>query len=172
MSLLATLTQEHRLFARLLGRLERSLQFDEDTARSEVRNTLLVLLPALDRHERLEDLLFGDQGAPALKADKRLLAQVELQHAGIQVLRDQLVDLLRGSTAEPVARLKVLVTDLCARLRAHFLTEETRLWPAYGEGGRALGRSLEREARRRVGELEDEMRQSWDAIADYLERTR
>lgn len=172
MSLLATLTQEHALFAQLLGRLERALIYEEDAARSEVRNTLLLLLPALDRHERLEDLLFGDLASPAVKAVKGLLAQAELQRAGIQVLRDEIVDLLRGSGEERVPRLKVLVADLCARLRAHFRMEETRLWPAYPDAGRSPGRALEREAQRRVEELEAEMRQNWGAISDYLERTR
>ena len=59
MTVINSLAREHRLFLRLLERLERAMRYGEKTGREEIRGGLLVLLQALERHERIEDAVFS-----------------------------------------------------------------------------------------------------------------
>ena len=68
MSILDTLAREHLVFTRLIERLERCARKDDESARRDARDTMLVLLPALDRHAEIADGVSGeDAGLPCLR---------------------------------------------------------------------------------------------------------
>lgn len=169
MSLFATLTREHQLFGRLVDRLERAVSYDERTAKSEVRETLLVLFPALERHEELEDLLFAPRGGGRSASADRASARVEVQHRRLKVLKDEALERLAKAEDAGPGELPAVVLPLVKRLREHFRTEETVLWPHYEGSSRSLTRGLERRAAARVKELESEVRRSQRTIRDFLE---
>jgi hypothetical protein len=50
--------KEHALFRALLDRVELGLARRDDRARADVGNALRVLLPSLDRHAEIEDIVF------------------------------------------------------------------------------------------------------------------
>lgn len=169
MSVIATLTREHRLFGRLGDRLERSLAYDEKMALGAVREALLVLLPALDRHEEIEGLIFARPAYACGRRAKKLLALVGAQHEELDGLRGDITDILRDSGHVPFERLRSLVVLFVQRLRLHFETEETILWPHYGKTmSRSVEQSLERRTRERVRTLELEIQKNLAMMADYL----
>lgn len=169
MSLFAVLAKEHLLFKRLVDRLERALSYDPRTAKSEIRETLLVLFPALERHEELEDLLFAPRGRPRSSAAKKAATRVEVQHRRIAALRADAAERLAMAEDATAGDLPAVILPLVKRLREHFRTEETVLWPHYEGSSRSLTRGLERRAAARVKELESEVRRSQRTIRDYLE---
>jgi hypothetical protein len=87
MGVFASLAREHRIFSRAARRCEKSLSHAEADARRELEEALRVLLPALERHEEVEDLLFDDPAYAAQKDAKRILAMLGAQHDEIAALR-------------------------------------------------------------------------------------
>jgi hypothetical protein len=168
MSVLDTLSREHRLFTRLADRLENSVKLAEDAARSEMKNVLLLLLPALDTHEEIEDLVFGHPYA-AQPGARVILAEVSAQHSEILALREDLLVALREAAGCPFAALSQMVLNLVQKLKLHFITEETGLWPHYA-ASRARNGALARQAERRVKDLETDVEKQSVMIADYLGR--
>jgi hypothetical protein len=134
LSVAAVLSHEHALFRALLDSLESELRQPESRARSA------VLLPALDRHEQIEDQVFlrapDEQGNP-----RQAAAEVAEQHRKLGSLRADILRALEESQDEHVfAELTALTKNLIADLRTHLLTEETQLWPMYRS---ALARPLD-----------------------------
>ncbi|HVA66717.1 MAG TPA: hemerythrin domain-containing protein [Elusimicrobiota bacterium] len=159
MSVFAGLEREHRVFARLARQCERSLARGEADARRELAETMRVLLPALVRHEEVEDLLFRDPAYAARNDAKRILAVVDAQHDEIEALRAELEALLRDARRCDFERLKTGVSLFVRKLAFHFETEENLLWPSYNSlGSRSIRRSLSHEVDERVDEMETEMR--------------
>jgi hypothetical protein len=123
--------KEHALFRLLLERLALDLAQPEDRARRDVSDALRVLVPSLDRHAEIEDIVF--RHPPDGTADpSRALAEVEEQHRQLSALRDEVLCALERSAEEcPFGRLRTLTQSLMSDLRVHLETEETRLWPLY-----------------------------------------
>ena len=132
--------REHALFRGFVDRLELDLSQRREGARDAVSEALRMLLPALDRHSEIEDIVF--RHPPDLEDNaSRALTEVDAQHAELAALRDEILSALEQSAEElPFTRLKALTEALIADLRVHLHTEETRLWPFY-KG--ALGRTVE-----------------------------
>lgn len=153
MPIIETLTKEHRLFEGLIDRLERSLSLQEPIARSELRDTLLVLVPALERHEEFEAIAFHDPS--------EALSRVEAQHRLIDQLRAQTLEALQSHDTVPFPALKEQVRKLASALRRHFKTEEQDLFPSAKPSSRkAVQLQVER--------MERDMQEYWQQIADYL----
>jgi hemerythrin-like domain-containing protein len=169
MSVLDTLAAEHALFERLLREFKEALRYDPDTARRQLRDTLLVLIPALESHEELEDLIFG---RAAEKGGRHVFSELSREHRRIDLLRRELVDAMRDASECPFDTLKELILQLTARVRQHFLVEELRLWPRYRElVGRSISRSLERRAQDQFKRLVREMERRKQMTADLAGRT-
>lgn len=171
MGTFASLEAEHRLFEGLIKRLETGLKREERLARSELRDALLILSPALSMHERIEDTVLD----PAICACRRGLGGVAaltaLQHEQIESLRKDVAYALERASVADIEHLESLVLELAASLREHFHTEEAKLWPLYRQAAsRSVGRSLDRRLRAQVRSLEDEVRARDAAVAEYLER--
>lgn len=153
MPIIATLIKEHRMFEGLAERLERSLILEETLARSELRDTLLVLVPALERHEELEALAFHEPS--------EALTKTEAQHRLLEQLRGQTFQALQASDAVGFPALKDLVRRLTSALREHFATEEKLLFPtARPSSRRAVQAQVER--------MEKDIQEYWREIEDYL----
>lgn len=169
MTVLTSLAREHRVFEGLARRLELALRFDPERARRELREVLLVLLPALERHESLEEEVFDRREFRATRGAGPLLAENARQHRRLMELKARLQEALEGLESHPFGRLRAAAAELTEGLRAHFLSEERRLWPRYYRAvGRSFDRALERRARRSVAELERGVRRGVELAADYL----
>jgi hypothetical protein len=154
MTVLDALGREHRVFLDLIGRIERAGRFDDATADEEVRTTLLILLPALKRHEGFEDLIFGRESP-------------KLHHRRIAELRERLQALLAWPNAT-AGEIGAWTFKLCERLKDHFNEEETRLWPRRRPAGRRGETVAARRAMARVRELERAVERSREMIAEYV----
>jgi hypothetical protein len=154
MSIIAILAREHRLFERLVQQLEDGADLPQPLARARVAEALLVLLPALERHDRIEDLVFGDEAGGSDQDSRRAHDIVDAQHQALRALREEIEVLLRDEADSVFNRLRGLILLLTAKLQWHFKTEEMLLWPRQAALGRSVGRSLEREAAKSVAELE------------------
>ncbi|MBI3553395.1 MAG: hemerythrin domain-containing protein [Elusimicrobia bacterium] len=153
MSVLDTLSGEHALFVGLVKDLQNGLKYDEETARRLVRDVLLILLPALEKHEQIEDLVFGGASWPG-RSTQRVAAELNKEHWRIALLRGELTELMKESSQCPFGRYQEKVMELAVKLHEHFLMEETRLWPRYRElAGRSVNRSLERRAQEQLKRL-------------------
>jgi len=112
---------------------------------------LRVLLPALERHEEVENLLLGDSDYAAGGDARRILALVASQHKEIEALRVEVEALLKSAQ----------------RLELHFETEKNLFWPSCNNlSSRSIRRSLAHEAGEKVGEME----KSWAAISGYMKK--
>ncbi len=123
--------KEHALFRMLLDRLELDLTQRQDRARADVSDALRALLPSLDRHAEIEEIVFR---YPPDGADDNpnALSEVAAQHHELSALRNEILSALERSSEEyPFARLRTLTESLINNLRVHLETEETRLWPFY-----------------------------------------
>jgi len=159
MSVFAGLAREHRLFAQLARQCERSLAHDEADARRELTATMRVLLPALVRHEEVEDLLFRDPAYAAQKNVNRILAMVNAQHNEIEALRSEIEALLQDAERSAFERLKAGVSIFVRKLKFHLETEENLLWPSYNNlESRSIRRSLAHEMGEKVDDMESEMK--------------
>jgi hemerythrin-like domain-containing protein len=124
-------TTEHTLFRVLLDRLELDLAQQEDRARADVSDALRALLPLLDRHAEIEDIVFRFP-PDGVDDDPKALSEVAAQHRELAALRNEILFALERSFEEyPFARLRALTESLINDLRLHLVTEETRLWPFY-----------------------------------------
>ncbi len=154
MTVLNSLAREHRLFLRLLERLERAMRYGEKTGREEIRGGLLVLLQALERHERIEDAVFSRPAFASARAARPLLEEVNAGHRRIENLKSRAEAALAGAEVESLARLGPVILNLAAELRSHFSLEETKLWPLYQHThGRSLEHSMASRARKEVLEV-------------------
>lgn len=147
MTLFETLGREHGVFRRLIARLRAAREDEPIPGRTAVVQTLLVLLPALKRHDELEDALFRRVDA-ALDNDEELARRlVEAQHASLRSLRSEIETALAEQRASPFARLAGLAETLGEKLSWHLQTEEMLLWPLYARGdSRSIEASLQRRA--------------------------
>lgn len=169
MSLFLTLTREHELFHELIQELERCLKYDEPTARLELKRAVLVLLPALARHEEIEDMVFGNPAYKTREGARKILAVVDAQHRKIEALHKDILEFLETQERYDFAHLKEMIFTLCERLRLHFHIEETSLWPHYTQTmGRSVAQSIGARARRQLKLLENEVRQTRAMASDYV----
>lgn len=172
-SVLEALTREHGIFNRLIDRVESSFRWGEDKAREEVREGMLVLLPALEKHDKIEDRVFSHPAYASRQDAKWLLDAVELEHRQIASLRNEIRSALQSEEKVSLPDLKSLLFLLTHKLRQHFQTEETILWPHYNHFAR---RSLERSPGagllKEVQALEEEVRQNSKLVAEYLGRRK
>lgn len=153
MSVLDVLAGEHVLFRRLIGDLQRVLRFEEDAARREARDVLLVLLPALERHQELEDLVFGP-AAEGSRVHAKVVAELNKEHWRIALLRAELLEAMKESGAMSCEAFRKKTLELVVKLRMHFEMEETRLWGRLRElSGRGIDKSIERRAREQLRKL-------------------
>lgn len=169
MSILQTLAREHGQFRRLIHRLEEAADHDESAARREIQNVLLVLFPALETHEEIEDLVFDPFLLELRRGRKEFLAKVKRQHRLIHSLKKDVLRALEDSSKESFEFLRTLILQLCEVLKHHLGTEEQSLWPEYLKFlGRSVSRSLDHRASKKVRELELDILDRERAIEDYL----
>ena len=160
MSLLDLLAGEHLMFRRILDRLEDDLARPEERARPLVSEGLLLLLPALDRHEEVEALIFERSAYAAMEVSRSVLAQMRAQHAGIDRLRKDILGALEFAEQCPFSVLSGLSSTLIADLRRHLKVEEDVLWPHYRSVmGRSSDHALSQQVRRRVEIIESDLAQ-------------
>ncbi|MBI4060716.1 MAG: hemerythrin domain-containing protein [Elusimicrobia bacterium] len=170
MSLFASLSREHALLLRVVGRLERcAADPNPRVAERETRGALLVLLNALALHERLEDKIFEaapEAPAPAADQARRLVAD---QHAALARLREKIRGLLAQACGEDPAVLREAALDLARFLRRHFLAEERDLWPHFNAcAGRSALRRLSRQAQEQLRSMTREVDLYWTALDDCM----
>ena len=169
MSVLETLAREHALFRKLLHRLEQAIDLNETSARRQIQNTLLVLFPALETHEEIENLVFDPFLMKLHHGRKEFLRKVGRQHTLLHSLKKDVLRALAGSPKDDFDFLKTLVLQLTEILKHHLETEEEYLWPEYLKFlGRSAGRSLGHRAARKVRELELDVEDRERAIEEYL----
>lgn len=131
MKVLDALAREHMCFRAMLDRLERCVSVEEKSS-FQVSALLRVLLPALDHHEQIEDIVFSAPLFPPSAAPDAL-ARIAAQHEALGSLRLNLLAVLEASGDEAASKIETLVPLLIAPLRAHLETEERLLWPVYRE---------------------------------------
>ena len=172
MSVVAALAREHRVFLRMIERIERALSRTEAEGRAAARIDLLVLLTALERHEEIEAEAFVDPPDSSDESTSQAAAEMEREHAEVGVLRDEIRGMLEessGSWEHFSSRASVLT----ARLRRHFETEEQKIWPRYAHAaGRSRARALARRVDEMVRRLERELELEREEVSDYLDGRR
>ena len=77
--------------------------------------------------------------------------------------------MIGSSGAFPIQRLKPLVNRLANALRAHFQTEEERLWPHYETFCGSLSESARRRIEEGIEALEGDVAANNEAITRHLE---
>lgn len=172
MRIFAALAREHGVFKRMIDRMERALSWEETAARAEIREALLVFLPALDRHEEIEDMVFSDPDYAESEGAGKIIAELKREHGRVDRIRDEIHQVVE-LTECPWDRFERVVEELAEKLRRHFSLEERRLWPHYL---RAMSRSRDRTAARRVDQavkkLEEAVEKNRLEVSDYLEGRR
>ena len=169
MNVIEVLTREHKLFETLARRLDVAALASGEGARRELRMVLLVLLPALDRHEHIEDEVFGQPGYASKGQAQKILHEVALEHAHIAGLRGRLMGALHDTWQDPDGRLQTEARDFAAHLRSHMRTEEIKLWPLYAQvASRSLDASTARRAQAQVEQLEHDVKTLTGEVEDYL----
>ncbi len=118
------------MFRRLLDALDAGLSHAEPKARAEITSALHILLPSLDRHEELDDILFNGH-LPALTDDAGTFDQVIAQHRSVNALREEILDALELADECPFERMCGLSRFLIVNLREYLEMEELFLWPHY-----------------------------------------
>jgi hemerythrin-like domain-containing protein len=169
MSVFDSLSQEHALLLRLVGRLERAAaERDERVAARETRNILLVLFKALKAHEDLENLIFDESPDAPSPAAYKALASVESQHRTLNELQKEAETLLDTLTPEGGASIRELSLRLASLLRRHFDEEERTLWPSFNAYvGRSTMHRLARQARDQFRDMEREVGRYWAEVEAY-----
>lgn len=153
MSVFKPLAEAHGVLKGIVGRLERA---DE----KEARGLLLVLLKALDAHEEIEGLVFEDELAPALIAERNL---------ALRKIRTEAQDALERLPHEDPVNVRALSRRLARTLRRQFADEERVLWPTVNAtAGRTRLHRLDREVRGRVRAMKKELDSYLTAVEDYL----
>ncbi len=172
MSVVAALAREHRVFLRMIDRIERALSRVEEEGRADARVDLLVLLTALERHEEIEAEAFADPPDPSDAATAQAAAELRREHAEVGVLRDEVRGMLEESSGS-WEHFSSRARELAARLRRHFETEEQDIWPRYAHAaGRSRARALARRVDARVKRLERELALEREDAADYMDGRR
>lgn len=163
--------KEHALFRALLDKLELDLAQREDRARADVSDALRVLLPSLDLHAEIEDIVFRYPPDNVVD-DPKALAEVAAQHHALSALRDEILFALERSAEEhPFVKLRALTESLINDLREHLETEEMRLWPFYqGALKRPLDAVVPIHLDKRAQALERELGQGIAAISHSASR--
>lgn len=159
-------SKEHSLFRELLDKLELDLARPQARARADVVAALRILLPALDRHEEIEDIVYA-RPADAACDNRKLLRAIEDQHRDLSVLRDDILFTLERSAQErPFARLSTLTRCMICDLRAHLKMEESLLWPLYRASlNRTTDEVLPIALRKRAEALEQELSRGIAALS-------
>lgn len=157
------LSREHQSFRRTLDALEREADHHESRAKAALAESLRRLLPALDRHEELENLIFD---ASSSEDEGRALEAVTVQHRAISDLRGEILDALEMADECSFERLRGLTLFLAQSLRVHLDTEEERLWAVCRAIlDRPCDLVLAERLRRHARVLERELRRGRAAIA-------
>jgi len=166
MSVIDVLMGEHQLFRRLIIQLQKALQLQENAARREARDVLLVLLPALERHEELEDLVFGPEGEE--DHSPKIVSELNKEHWRIALLRADIAEVMKDSDQLLGDQYRIKILELVVKLREHFEMEELRLWPRYRElAHKRLGRALERRALAQLKRLHREVERRGGMLSDH-----
>ena len=165
MSLLRSLSRAHELLSLLARRLGKSALLDAPVDEEEFRDTLIVLLRALEKHEKLEELVFRDgEGFPPRPPDA--LKAALSQHRRLDALRDELQRALSAAPRESAGFRRSAARRLARELLEHFRHEESELWPSWSTGSRSFDRLMEHAAEAQVKELERDMIWTWQSIED------
>jgi len=169
MNILETLAEEHRIFRRLLERLAKSVTLEESAARKEIQNTLLLLFPVLDAHEKIETIVFDpahlDQGAKC----QGFFQKVSHQHEQIHKLRKEVLDMRGNSRKRSFEDLKMGALELIGLLNYHFELEERELWPEYSQFLRSTAaHSIGRRVTQKLKEMELELGKRWELVEGLL----
>lgn len=169
MSVFDSLSKEHALLLKLVGRLERAAaEKDERSAARETRNILLVLFKALKAHENLENLVFEDSPEAPSPAAYKALASVESQHRTLNDLQHEAETILNTLTPEGGASIRELSLRLAGLLRRHFEEEERLLWPSFNAyAGRSTLHRLARQARDQFRAMERDVNRYWAEVEAY-----
>lgn len=170
MSVFESLTQEHGLLLKLVGRLERAADArDARVAARETRNILLVLFKALEAHQRLEHLIYDESPELPTPAAYKALASIESQHRALTDLRVEAAALLDSIDPEGGSSIRELSLRLANLLR-HLIDEEERtLWPSFNAyAGRSTLHRLSRQAREQYQEMERDVNRYWAEVESYL----
>lgn len=149
-----SLTQEHRIFERLIQKMEDALKQEEGRAREDIRAVLLVLSPALNRHEDVETAALARPKARAVKVPAKVFRKVERQHREVEALRGQVTTAVVDMDRYSFDFVRARVMELSRRLREHFATEERQLWPYYMPSQKRLVRDKVREVKHNIQEGE------------------
>ena len=96
------------------------MRYGEKTGREEIRGGLLVLLQALERHERIEDAVFSRPAFASARSARPLLEEVSAGHRRIADLKARAEAALAGAEVASLARLGPVILNLAAELRSHF----------------------------------------------------
>lgn len=169
-TVLRSLEREHRVFEDLIRRLEGYGDLPPELGRARLAEALLVLLPALERHDAIEAEVFGSPGRAPTEESRRAHEIVAAQHEAIRALREEIEGVLRREDGAPLARLQALCRTLAAKLAWHFRTEELLLWPLRAaEGGPPEGKAAEKRASESVEALRAEVARLSAAARDYVE---
>ncbi|NNN05760.1 MAG: hypothetical protein HKL90_07650 [Elusimicrobia bacterium] len=172
MSVIAALAHEHRVFLRMIDRIERTLSRTEAEGRAYARVDLLVFLTALERHEEIEAEAFADPPDSSDEGTSQAAAESSREHAEIDVLRDEIRGMLEESSGS-WEHFSSRARELTARLRRHFEIEEQNIWPRYAHAaGRSRARALARRVDERVKRLERELELEREDAVDYLDGRR
>ena len=174
MSLFISLSEEHALLLHIIGRLERgAADPDPRAADRETRNTLLVLLNALELHESLERLVFDsmpEMTSPAGEQARRLIAG---QHTVLTRVRDEARRALAEAPRSDSVAVQGVAKRLAHLLRRHFEDEERKLWPSFNAcAQRSTLSRLSRLASEHLKTMTRELDLYWMAISDYMTSDR
>ena len=170
MSVFQSLGEEHKAMRSLAHRLEDVLGLeDPHQAYRESRNLLLVLLHALDGHERFENEVF----AKPLRGDghsrRWACRAIAREHSVIDHLRQEAVALLECDRNDEICILQPVMGKFLDELERHFLFEEKELWPRLNEvGSRSVRHRVDREATRQLKEFKKDVSNYWQAVDQYL----
>ncbi len=169
MTILDILSKEHALFHKIIARIDAATSRDEPTARLEIERALLVLLPALARHEAIEMEVFKRPSRAEGPETAKIAATIASQHKEILALHRDILEILRLGGKYDFSRLKSLTAELCQKLRGHFYMEESRLWPRRRAAlPAARRRAVGQRAGQNVADLEREISRNWDLVSDYV----
>lgn len=170
MSVFDSLSKEHALLLRLIGRLERAADVrDARVAARETRNILLVLFKALEAHQRLEHLIYDESPEMPTPAAYKALARIESQHQALTELREEAAALLGSISPEGGTSIRELSLRLADLLR-HLIDEEERtLWPSFNAyAGRSTLHRLSRQAHEQYTEMERDVNRYWAEVESYM----
>ena len=169
MSVFDSLSQEHALLIKLVIKIERAAaERDDRVAARDMRNNLLVLLKALEAHQRLEHLVYDESPDLPTPAAYGAMSKVERQHKDLAALREEAASILSTMTPEGGTAIRELSLRLCSLLR-HLIDQEERiLWPSFNAYiGRSTMHRLSRQAREQYKAMERDVTRYWSEVEAY-----